>query len=210
MPLREDRDDADPASDSSVESDADGENAGAGGDGPSNGSLPPVRPARLDDAAAVRTLQSLLPAPSPTLLTTAIGSLDPQPDPVVTAGPTALTVSPTADGRPAGYLLALCGPDETHVAELVVAPDYRRQGRATALVADLRSRLRAGEREGPTTNHDGVGDGDGDGDPHRLTLLVAPSNGPAVSLYRSLGFDVETRLPDHFGGDPALRMTHRL
>jgi ribosomal-protein-alanine N-acetyltransferase len=213
--MRDDRDDTDADADTATDGDGDSPDDGTGdgddsaGDaGPDQRSVTPVRPARPEDAPAVCALQTLLPAPSPALLSRAIGGLGASPDPVASPHPTALLVSPTDGGRPAGYLLALCGATETHVAELVVAPDHRRQGRARALVSELRSRLRAraDREEGPTID---TGP-DAGGESYRLTLLVAPSNEPAVSLYRSLGFVVETRLPEHFAGDPALRMTRRV
>jgi putative acetyltransferase len=124
---------------------------------------PPVRPARNADAAAIRRLQSLLSEPSPALLSTAIDELS-------TAAPiqtTKLLVSPDSDDRPVGYLLAV-GDGPTHIAELAVDPDHRREGRATSLLKDVC---------------------DNASDP--VTVHVASTNDAARSLYRRVGF-VET------------------
>nr|WP_305882815.1 GNAT family N-acetyltransferase [Halobellus rarus] len=73
---------------------------------------------------------------------------------------------PTADDTPVGYVL-LIGGDDVHLAELVVHPAHRREGRGRAL---LRAAI---DRQEPGT---------------RVTLAVAADNGPARSLYESVGF----------------------
>lgn len=90
-----------------------------------------IRPARPEDEQPLRALQSLLPEPSPGLLTVAISS-------------GTVLVSTEAD-RPVGYLLPLYG-DGAHVAELAVAATHRREGRATALLGALAALLPDGER----------------------------------------------------------------
>jgi ribosomal-protein-alanine N-acetyltransferase len=124
----------------------------------------------------LRDLQSALREPSPALLTHGLR-----------VGGVAVSV---ADGvatdrsgdRPVGYVLYV-GDDERHVAELVVAPAFRREGRARQL---LRHVCR-------------VADG-------RVTLLVHPDNEPARALYTSLGFDVIDRRPDFYDDADALVM----
>mgnify|MGYP006280674283 CR=1 FL=1 len=124
---------------------------------------PPVRPARETDSAAIRRLQSLLAEPSPTLLSTAINELS-SAVPIRTS---TLLISPDSDDRPVGYLLAV-GDGPTHIVELAVDPDHRRERRATALLKELC-----------------------DGTSHSVTVHVASTNDPARSLYRRVGF-VET------------------
>jgi len=140
----------------------------------------PVRPARSTDAAALRTLQSLLTEPSPELLSAALtersGSM-----PVRTA---TLLVSPTADDRPVGYLLAV-GNDPTHIAELAVDPRYRREGRARRLLAAV------------------CGDADA------VTVHVAADNEPARSLYEGFGFVEAGRSADRFDGSDCLTLRYR-
>ncbi|MFB6096141.1 MAG: GNAT family N-acetyltransferase [Haloferacaceae archaeon] len=128
-----------------------------------------VRPVRSADEADLERLQSHLPEPSPALLSYG-----------VTAGSVLVTTGP-AD-RPVGYLLAVSG-EQTHLAELVVAPAYRREGRASALLAELFERLPEGQR---------------------VTLAVAPDNQAALALYREHGFEHEETRPDFFAGGAAL------
>jgi ribosomal-protein-alanine N-acetyltransferase len=105
-----------------------------------------------------------------------------------------------AADRPVGYLLAVgvsfasaVGESErpaprerrsargAHLAELVVAPAHRREGRGGELLDTLRSRV-----EGS------------------VTLAVGPENDAALALYRSRGFEPVRRLPDYFERGPAL------
>ncbi|MFC7137496.1 GNAT family N-acetyltransferase [Halobaculum litoreum] len=144
-----------------------------------------VRRGRPADEPALRRLQTHLREPSPSLLSHGLrtgGVL------VDAATPAADTTGGTGGGDPAGYLLAVAG-DGLHVAELVVRPARRREGRASALL----SRLLA-DATGP------------------VTLLVAVDNGPARRLYDSLGFERVERRPAFYDdgtdalllvGDPA-------
>jgi len=137
-----------------------------------------VRRGRPGDRPALRRLQSALREPSPDLLRHALA-------PGGGAG-TRVFVSTAADG-PVGYLLAGDGED-VHVAELVVAPAYRRQGRADELLGALLDRVADGRR---------------------VTLLVAPDNAPALSLYRSRDFERAGRREDFYDGAPALLLARR-
>ncbi|RDI72345.1 GNAT family N-acetyltransferase [Halopelagius longus] len=133
----------------------------------------PVRPARPSDRAALSRLQSHLPEPSPSLLAAGneVGTL---------------LVSTDGDGpadRPVGYLLAVDSADGGHVAELVVAPAHRREGRASEL-------LTAYLRERPAGT--------------RVTLTVAPDNEAARSLYEAHGFEVAGRRRDFFESGDAV------
>ncbi len=155
-----------------------------------------VRRARPADRGALLSLQSTLPRPNPDLLR---GTLDAELGRVLVS-----TVDGCEDGGiPVGYLLALgraAGPpvggeggpgppaeeSGAYVAELVVAPGHRREGRATGLLSAL------------------LGAVDG-----WVTLTVAPGNESARACYESLGFEVLRREPDFFEGDPALVMGRR-
>jgi len=101
--------------------------------------------------------------PSPTLLSTALSELSTS----VPIRTSRLLVSPTDDDRPVGYLLAV-GDGPTHIAELAVDPDHRRERRATALLNTVC-----------------------DSTTQPVTVHVASTNDPARSLYRRVGF-VET------------------
>jgi len=116
-------------------------------------------------------LQAELPRPSPRLLRAALSGV----------GTVLVSV---ADDEPVGYLLAIPGRRGAHVAELVVAPPYRREGRASALLAAATARL----------------------DADTVTLVVAPDNRGARRCYERAGFEVVERIPDQFGGDPGLVM----
>jgi ribosomal-protein-alanine N-acetyltransferase len=96
----------------------------------------------------------LLPEPSPGLLSYGLST-------------GTVLVTTAGAGRLVGYLLATHG-DDTHLAELVVAPAYRREGRASALLSVLLARRPDGER---------------------VTLAVAADSEPARSLYREFGFE---------------------
>jgi ribosomal-protein-alanine N-acetyltransferase len=138
-----------------------------------------IRPATPADRPALLDLQSRLPEPSPGLLDAA---LDDAASASAPATATAL-VSANEDGAPVGHLLAVPGDGTTYVAELVVAPDHRREGRARALLAAC------AERAGDDA----------------LTVTVAPDNGAARSLYRNCGFEKRERLPDFFEDGAAIR-----
>jgi ribosomal-protein-alanine N-acetyltransferase len=125
-----------------------------------------VRPLRRTDLPACRRLQRHLAEPSPRLL-------DP---PVVVDGHVSL-----AEGRPVGYVLAVGGNEGTHVAELVVAPDHRREGRGRALL------------ERAVTGGDGP-----------VTVAVEPDNEAARALYGSLGFEERERREGYFASGDAL------
>mgnify|MGYP006307311543 CR=1 FL=1 len=134
-----------------------------------------VREARRSDAPRVRALQTLLSEPSPRLLTYGLG-------------PGTLLVTPDDGDNPVGYLLAVSGP-ETHVAELVVAPAHRREGRASALLDALFAILPTG---------------------HRVTLAVRPDNEGALSLYESVGFERVGREDGFYTDGPALVLARRV
>lgn len=129
---------------------------------------PQIRRARPTDGTTLHRLQAYLPRQSPDLLDYGIAVGD-----VVVA---------TADGAVVGYVLPVYG-DGVHVAELVVDPDHRRAGHASALL-DAVSDLLADRDE--------------------VTLAVAPDNDGAQAFYRAYGFDEVERREEYFEGDPAL------
>jgi ribosomal-protein-alanine N-acetyltransferase len=126
-----------------------------------------VRPLERGDLPACRRLQRYLPEPSPRLL-------DP---PVVADGHVSV-----AAGDPVGYVLAV-GRAERHVAELVVAPTHRREGRGRALVERALDGSEA------------------------ATVAVAPDNDAARGLYESLGFECRERRENYFASGAALLLS---
>jgi ribosomal protein S18 acetylase RimI-like enzyme len=128
-----------------------------------------VRAARPTDAARIRELQDHLRQPNPDLLEygLAVGS----------------ALVSVADGRAVGYLLPVDAPNRpgVHLAELVVAPDHRREGRARGLLGAV-----VRDATGP------------------VTLQAHPDNDAALSLYDGLGFEVVDRRADAYADGDAL------
>ena len=135
-----------------------------------------IRRAKADDAARLRALQAELTEPAPTLLDAAIPQTDATRMDGSPATPEAFTllVSVDDDDLAVGYLLAVRG-ESTHLAELVVEPASRREGRATALLSTL------------IEQHS-----------HPITVHVAADNTAARELYRSMGFQEQARSDDQF------------
>lgn len=126
----------------------------------------PVREATRADLPALRALQGLLDAPVPELFDDL---------------PPGVTLVSTADGVPVGYSHSFTA-EVAHVAELVVAPAHRRQGRGRRLFLAMLARLR---REGCRA----------------AELVVAVENEPARSLYEELGFEAGETLRGYYAGD---------
>nr|WP_221625723.1 N-acetyltransferase [Halobellus ruber] len=114
-------------------------------------------------------MQTLLDAPSPRLLAAAeaVGTCLVAVDGDDAAG---------NGDHPVGYALVI-GEGDTHLAELVVHPDYRREGHGRALVDAVV------DRQAPGT---------------RVTLAVAADNDPARSLYESADFRPLDRRPQFY------------
>jgi ribosomal protein S18 acetylase RimI-like enzyme len=79
------------------------------------------------------------------------------------------------DGKIAGF----AGNRGSFITWLFVHPSFRRRGVATALVKDLLRKL-----------------------DQPITLNVALTNGPALSLYHRMGFKVEREFVGDFNGRP--------
>jgi len=130
-----------------------------------------VRDGRPADEPALCALQGLLREPSPSLLSHGLRGGGVLVD--------------EANGEPVGYVLAVAGGsgDGLHVAELVVDPAHRREGRARRLLSTVVARA-----DGP------------------VTLLVAADNDAARALYEDLGFHPRGRRPGFYDGVDAVAM----
>jgi ribosomal-protein-alanine N-acetyltransferase len=128
-----------------------------------------IRDARAGDRATVSRLQQRLPEPAPELL-----------DPIAGGE---LLVS-TVDGAVVGYLLWFPG-DPTYAAEMVVHPDYRREGRGRALFQEMFDRVPEGTA---------------------VELRVAAENEGAQRLYDEFGFERVGVEPDAYGSGPGYRL----
>ncbi|WP_231185495.1 N-acetyltransferase [Haladaptatus sp. DYF46] len=131
-----------------------------------------IRPATADDLGRLQRIRTWLPEPTPGLLETAISE-------------GSVLVS-TADGVPVGYVLTMVAND-AYIAELVVEPTHREEGRATRLIG---AALDTARDEGCSS----------------ASLTVHEENDAARSLYESLGFERRGREPEYYadGGDGLL------
>ncbi len=84
-------------------------------------------------------------------------------------------------GRVIGYLGAQYGLDGGDIMTVAVAPEYRRSGIGTDLIAAMSKILQEKHLQW-------------------LTLEVRPSNEPALTLYRNLGFRQVGRRPRYYQG----------
>lgn len=85
----------------------------------------------------------------------------------------------TGEGLVAGYVGMMYILDEGYISNVAVAPEYRRQGVADALLNALADRARALRLS-------------------FLTLEVRQSNAPAVALYKKHGFDLVGRRKNYY------------
>ncbi|SMO63076.1 GNAT family N-acetyltransferase [Halorubrum cibi] len=143
---------------------------------------PRVRRIRPADAGRVRSLQQHLREPSSDLLEygVAIGSgfvSVSETDSVAGDG------SIAGSGSVVGYALPVDAATRPgcHLAELVVDPDFRREGRARGLLAAV-----VDDVSGP------------------VTLQAHPGNDAALALYETCGFDVVDRRKDAYADGDAL------
>ncbi|MFC5280135.1 GNAT family N-acetyltransferase [Halorubrum rubrum] len=153
-------------------------------DGPSDPRVRPIRPA---DADRVRSLQRHLREPSSDLLEygIAIGSGFVSVADARAADDADVTEdgSVAEGGSVVGYALPVDAPTRSgsHLAELVVDPAFRREGRASGLLAAV-----VDGADGP------------------VTLQAHPDNDAALALYEACGFDVVDRRPDAYVDGDAL------
>jgi [ribosomal protein S18]-alanine N-acetyltransferase len=78
---------------------------------------------------------------------------------------------------------------ELHITTIAVRPEYRRRGRARALIGAALAAY-------PNASH--------------VHLEVRPTNAAAIDLYESLGFEATGRRPRYYGDEDALLMTLNL
>lgn len=144
-----------------------------------------IRPGRPADLPALRALQARsLDSPQPELLDLA------------TRGAGAEVLVTTEGDEPVGYVLAVADeradpgdggrdgaagdgddrPATAYLAEVVVKPTARREGRATGLLAAVVDRLAV----------------------ERLRLTVRADDGDARAFYRAVGFEPVDRLRGHY------------
>ncbi len=133
-----------------------------------------IRPATPDDLPRLQTVRSWLPEPTPELLETVISD------------PGSVFVSTNGDNDPVGYVLTVTAAD-AYIAELVVEPTYRREGRARRLLQTVLDLVRD---RGCT----------------RISLTVHEENKAAQSLYESMGFELAGCESEYYadGGDGLL------
>lgn len=129
-----------------------------------------IRNGRPADRPAIARLQRSLPEPAPELLQPVAGG--------------ELLVSTDKSDSVVGYLLWFPG-DPVYAAEMVVAPDYRRQGRGRRLFRTLFDRLEAGTV---------------------VELRVAAGNEGAQQLYCELGFERVAVEPDAYESGVGYRL----
>lgn len=94
-----------------------------------------------------------------------------------------------ADQPPVAFMVAWRAADELHIIDVATRPEHRRRGAARTLLLELIAYGRS---------HD-----------FRLAVLeVRASNGPARSLYESLGFEVARVRENYYadGGEDGLEM----
>ena len=139
---------------------------------------PAIRSARPSDAPILRRLQSFLSEPSPAVLSAALDELALPPAirsfQLFVSVTDRLATDSTPGGQPVGYVVSVSA-ETTHLAELVVAPEFRRQGRARALCSAVLASATP-----PVTVH------------------VAADNTAALALYESVGFVEHERAADRF------------
>ncbi|AEN06231.1 GNAT family N-acetyltransferase [Halolamina sp.] len=135
-----------------------------------------IRDATPGDRPAIERLQQLLPEPAPELLEPAAG------------GELLVTTAQTESGNETvvGYILWFPS-DPVYVAEIVVHPEFRANGRGSRLFRALFDRLSDGTA---------------------VDLRVAAANAEARRLYRHLGFQQEESLQGAYESGLGYRMRY--
>jgi len=156
------------------------ENDGLNETDAASGRDPRVRPARPTDADRIRELQSHLRQPSPDLLEYGLAV-----DAALVSVAEGSTNRGGGGGSVVGYLLPVDAPNRTgvHLAELVVNPEHRREGRARGLLSAV-----VADASGP------------------VTLQAHPDNDAALALYDEFDFEVVGRRPDAYADGDALAL----
>lgn len=93
--------------------------------------------------------------------------------------PLSLWLVAVCDGTVAGYVGSQSVMGEADMMNIAVHPDYRKQGVAQMLIAQLIAMLSIN-------------------DVHSLTLEVRASNDPAIALYDKMGFVQVGRRPNYY------------
>jgi ribosomal-protein-alanine N-acetyltransferase len=118
-----------------------------------------IQPLALDDVTAIEQIeQRSMPAPWSRMMFVSE---------IVKA--TSVCLGAFVDDALVAYVIVSRYVDAWHVMNLVVAPEHRREGIATRLLAALFDRTAEDDRRG-------------------FTLEVRLSNAPAIELYESMGF----------------------
>ena len=135
-----------------------------------------LRPYRQDDWAAVRDIYDLSKPDElrGVIDPTAIPSLEDHP-----AMKQLFRESQIVVAEDDGIIVGFAGNRGSFITWLFVHPSFRRRGIATALVKDMVGKLN-----------------------QPVTLNVALTNGPAISLYQRMGFKVEREFLGDFNGRP--------
>ncbi|WP_266078742.1 GNAT family N-acetyltransferase [Haladaptatus caseinilyticus] len=124
-----------------------------------------IREATTADLPRLRTIRTWLAEPAPELLETALSG-------------GGLAFVSTAEGRPVGYVLLMIS-DDAYLAELVVEPMHRREGRATELLKTAMAMARERDCE-------------------HVSLTVHEANESARMLYESFGFELWRTVSDYY------------
>lgn len=94
-------------------------------------------------------------------------------------GPYCLTAAARKDGRVIGYIMGTALYEDCEITNVAVLPEYRSQGAARAMMERFLSLCRERSVE-------------------RVLLEVRESNGPAIGLYASFGFEAYGRRKEYY------------
>lgn len=106
-------------------------------------------------------------------------------EPAVDGPPTTLVTTAEGADEPVGYAVAIPEGTNCYLAEFAIAPQFRREGRGSALMRTLIERLGAEEYE-------------------RLRLSVRVDDDRARGFYDAHGFEARSLVPDQYESGDAL------